>query len=62
MVTQLESRFLPNESTRVTINDSSQSHCYLISKHVIDKPSWFAHKIINFFCFSDDQFWRKWCP
>ena len=52
-----ESCFLPNDSTRVTISDSSSSwsHFYKISKHLTDKPSSLAHYEMNFFCLSDDQ-------
>jgi len=32
MVTRLESRFSQNDSTRVTVNDSSQSHFYKFSE------------------------------
>ena len=57
-MTRLESRFLPNDSTRVTINDSGQSHFYKISKHLIDKPSSFAHKQMRFFE-NEDLFFRR---
>jgi len=36
------------DSTRVTISDSSQSCFYKTSKHLIDKPSLFAHKQLAF--------------
>ena len=55
MVTWLESRFSHNNSTRVTVNDSS--HFYKISECLMDKPSSFAHKEMRNFCFSDDQDW-----
>ena len=38
-----------------TVNDSSQSHFYKFSKHLIDKPSSFAHKDISFFL----RWWSK---
>jgi len=57
--TLVESRFLPNDSTPVTINYSSQTHFHKISKHLTDKPSSFAQKELRFLCFSDDQYWRK---
>jgi len=59
MVTRLEPRFSQNDSSRVTINDSSQSHFYKISEPLTDKPSLFAHKEMNIFCFSNGQDWRK---
>jgi len=52
--TRLESRFSQNDSTRVTVNDSSQSHFYKISEFLMGKPSSFAHKEMRIFCFSDD--------
>jgi len=52
--------FLPNDSTRVTVEDWSQSHFYKISKRLIDKHSSFAHKEMSFFCFSGDQHLRKY--
>jgi len=39
MVIRLESRFSQNDSTRVTVNDSSQSHFYKISEFLMYKPS-----------------------
>jgi len=59
MVTRLESHFSQNDSTRVTVNHSSQSHFYKISEFLMDKPSSFAHKEMRIFCFSDDQDWGK---
>jgi len=56
---------IDGDSTRVTfftewlhsstVNDSSQSHFYKFSKHLIDKPSSFAHKDISFFL----RWWSK---
>jgi len=48
IVTRLESRFSQNDSNRVTINDSSQSHFYKISEPLMDKPI-FWHKKWAFF-------------
>ena len=36
-----------------------QSQFYKIGKHLINKPSSFAHKEMSFLCFIDDWFWRK---
>ena len=47
------------DSTRVTVNDSSQSHFYKISEFLIDKPTSCALKEKSMFCFSDDQDWCK---
>ena len=54
-MTRLDSRFLPNDSTRVTMNDwTLESESLLqISKRLIDKCSWFAHKQMSFSCFGD---------
>jgi len=59
MVTRPESHFSQNDSTRVTVNDSSQIHFYNIFEFLMDKPSAFAHKEMSILCFSDDQDWRK---
>jgi len=63
MVTRLVSRFLPNVSTRFDSQsltlDSSYSDFCKIPKHLTNKPSLFAYKESIFFCFCDDQFWRK---
>jgi len=56
----LDSRFSQNDSTRVTVNDSSQSLFYKISEFLIDKPTSCALlKEMSIFCFSDDQALRK---
>jgi len=39
--------------------DSSQSHILKITKLQIDKLTSFSQKEMSFFCFSDDQYWRK---
>ena len=44
VVTRLEARFSQNDSTRVTINNLSQSHFYKISEPLMGKPSLFVHK------------------
>jgi len=49
MVTRFESRFSQSDSTRITVNDSSQSYFYNISEFLIDKPSSFAHKEMRIF-------------
>jgi len=59
MATRLESRFLQNDSTRVTVNDSNQRHFYKISEFLIDKPTSCALEKKSMFCFSDDEDWRK---
>jgi len=59
MVTRLESRFSQNDSPRVTVNDSRQSHFYNISEFLMDKPSSFARNEMSISCFSDDQNWRN---
>jgi len=59
MVTQLKSRFSQNDSTRVTVVDSSQSHFCNIFEILMNKSSSFAHKEMNILYFSDDQDWRK---
>jgi len=59
MVTRLESRFSENDSTRVTVNDSSQSHFYNIFEFLVDKPNSFVHKEMSILYVSDEQDLRK---
>ena len=49
LVTGFESRFSQNDSTRVTVNDSSQSHFSKIAEFLVNKPSSFAHKEMSIF-------------
>jgi len=48
--------FLLSDSTRVTMNDSIQSHFY---KHLKYKRSSFAQEEMSFLCFSVDQYWHN---
>ena len=59
MATRLEWRFSQNDSTRVTIDHSSQSHFHKILELLMDKPSSFALKemssfarLTQIFCFA----------
>jgi len=49
--------FSQNDSTRDTVNDSSQSHFCNILEFLMYKPSSFAYKEMSIVCFSDDQEW-----
>jgi len=51
--------FSQNDATRVTINDSSQSHFCKISEPLVDKPSMFAYKEMIIFWSSNDLNWCK---
>jgi len=61
MVTRLESRFLQNDSTRVTVNDSRlESESFLQNLGVpVGQTQFICTQRNEHFCFSDNQDWRK---
>jgi len=51
MLPRLVSRFSQNDSTRVAVNDSSESHFFKIFEFLVDKPTSCALKEMNIFLF-----------
>ena len=61
MMTRVDSPFLPNDSTRVTISDSKlDTESFLQNLQTSDWQTQFiCTQRIELFCFIDDQHWRK---